>query len=248
MGESSLLRGIAVMQFLSRRPPDGALPREMIGALKIPHASLYRVLNELKEHSLVVQSAKSGCYKLGWGCVALGGLAHKFFPFRTELRRVLKAIAKRTRHFVEFTIPVSRSTLIVADTCSGDDASPDIRMFPGATFTVTDRTPHGRCFLFFDEPRRSMFQQMINNKEGSARSALLSARERALRDGYIFFYRPNGNCRVAVPVFEFTTTNRVAAALSIVAPRSVYSQQFINECASVLKSYTSRVSLLLHES
>jgi DNA-binding IclR family transcriptional regulator len=223
----ALERGLDLLNILSDRFRHGAKAQDLLDALKLPRASLFRLLKVLYERNLVQQSPTTGLYNLGVGAIALGFSARSHLPLLLAAQPILRDVARATHQMTEIGVVVSSWQAMFLDVWQTEGAPIEVLARAGLFFAIRHNTAPGMCWLTFDGERRlAEYMRHAASKENwhelSIRSAppadLPQVCARWKKLGYT--YGPEGgrafNSRVVAPVFNpHSRTPRLAATLHI---------------------------------
>lgn len=225
---SSLERGRSILEWLAQAPGGEARVRDMAQALRIPRASLYRVVKSLLSAGWIEESPKNGQYRLGQGLAALGFAARQSCPLVQAARPILQEIAQESHNMSELVVSVSPVRLLVLDSWCTEQTALSVAEHYGETFPLNHIMTHGRCFLFFDGKNRlDRYLRAITTAETQRVLAIEKPpRPDVLRDdgdrkrklGYVCGWRTSHPqlARVAVPVFDPRSAQaRMACSLGL---------------------------------
>ena len=225
---SSLERGWRVLEWLTQAPGGEARVRELAAALRIPRASLYRVIRTLLEARWIEESPARGAYRLGQGLAALGLAARLSCPLVHAARPVLQEVARESGQMSELVVMVSPARLLALDTWSTARTPVSVGEHVGEAFPLNHIMTHGRCFLFFDgENHLERYLRVAASRENCAARGLTrpprpeTVREDAERSrtrGYVCGWRRYAPelARVAVSVNDVRASRpRMVCSLGI---------------------------------
>lgn len=207
--------------------PQGVRVSELQRVMRIPRASLYRVLNALVKEEFIQQDTVSGLYRAGPGAMNLGFLARQASPLVLTAQPVLRDLARATGQLSELMITVGGWRSVVLDVWLGRDTPVFVQVRPGHIMNVTHRYIPCEIFLAFEgEHRLREYVRLSKTAEGRERLGLqepasdevIERMQRWQRLGYAWD-RQSGNAgvgRMAAPVFDRSArTPRLMAAIGI---------------------------------
>lgn len=203
----ALERGLNIQQRLHRLRDRGATAAELQRALKIPIASIYRILALLERSGHVWQDG-AGHYRPGEAQIVLGFGAHAASPLVRAAQSVLRTVAAQSHEMSELAVRTGRWDLMMLDTWQTEGTPLRIRSRPGLTFELAPTTPHGHCFLAFGPAR--MLEEFLKVPEHRQYldqrkyGDLYGDRESWRSLGFAWHRKtgPGDIARVAAPVFD----------------------------------------------
>jgi len=165
----ALERGIAILRFLDHPFRDrGASAGSIMKALKLPRATLYRILKILMDTDLVIQDASTGRYRLGHGLIELGFYAFRATPLAHRIQSLLFKISDATGLAAEAYVPAGRWGAMLLD-CYQKNYTQPLRMHrPGLYSPISHKEMQGMCYLTFDAPwRAAEYERKAATAEGN---------------------------------------------------------------------------------
>ena len=223
----SLERGLALLDILAKFSWDlgGMTAGELARRSKIPHSSLYRLLNILLKNGYISQDPASNCYRLSSQSLALGYVARSLHPLAKFVQPQLRELTRETRQMSEFVVSVGQWQLLVLETWQSERTPLKVHARPGLQFNLDPGTAHGLCYLAFDGSRQEDFLAVSREpQEFRANVKSLNAaelREQCVRNrklGYVW-ERCNAmnNGRILAPVYNpRSSSRRLAGSFGIV--------------------------------
>jgi DNA-binding IclR family transcriptional regulator len=210
-------RALDVLQRLRRSGVNGLSPAELLEALNLPRASMYRILRTLQGDGLVMQDARSGRYRLGFESVALGYVARENHPLVQAALPMLRSISQQTHEMSELIVAVSGWELITLEVWQAESTPLRFRARSGMMFGLTHTTAHGLVYLSYcGERRLAEYLKTPPGKDAPAALRDQCARWRKLGYAWLRQSHPSGNARLAVPVFDPRARSlSVAAVLGV---------------------------------
>ncbi len=207
--------------------PQGLRASDLQREMKIPRASLYRVLNALVKEEFIQQDPLSGLYRAGPGAMNLGFWARQASPLALTAQPVLRDLARATGQLTELMITIGAWRAVVLDIWLGRDTPLFVQIRPGHIVNLNHRYIPCEVFLSFGgDHRLREYVRLAKTAEGSARlglnkpgsSDVLERLQRWQRLGYAWDPQSGstGVGRMAAPVFDRTArTPRLTAVLGI---------------------------------
>jgi DNA-binding IclR family transcriptional regulator len=244
----ALERGIQILRFLDHPFRDrGAAANAIMKQLKLPRATLYRILKILMDSDLVVQDAMTGRYRLGPGLVELGFYALRANPLANKIQPYLHKINQGTGQLAEAWAPHGRWGMILLDTYYSEYIEPFRFHRAGYYMPIQHQTHAGMIYLAFDAAwRLKEYQQLGATQAGQeqlwmpgAPTNLAEQCANIRKLGYAWgesAFWP-GTHRVAVPVFNAgVRPRRVAFVFSVTTFEKEINSQTAAEWARVLQA------------
>ena len=111
--------------------PEGLRVADLQKALKIPRASLYRVLNALVAEEFMQQEAATGLYRIGPAALNLGFWARQASPLVRVAQPILHDLSQATGQLAELMIPIGAWRMVALDIWIGRDTPLFVRIRPG---------------------------------------------------------------------------------------------------------------------
>lgn len=218
-------RSLAVMHWLGGNP-QGIPASQIQRDLKIPRASLYRVLSALMSQGLIAQDTKTGHFTLGTAAMSLGFLARSGSPVSRLARPILRQTALETHQLAEISAPLDPQRLITLDVWQGVETPLSVRVGPGTVAPVRHQFPPGLiCLAFGSAQALDAYGEFLKREKGKAQPEFISADDDFKTDlercrELEYAWRKHGGRpgvgRVAAPVFETRAGHsRVVAVLGI---------------------------------
>lgn len=225
----ALDRAREILELLAGAREAGLSAQELRARVRIPRASLYRLLRGLLESAWLAQDARSGRYRLGLGLLRLGFDARAASPLVRAGLPILRRAARETHEMSELAVDVGGGRISMLDVWQVEGTPLRVAARPGLSFGMNHQVAHGLCYLTFDGPRR-LQEYLARLRTAAGRNAfqfrgplprhLEEACARWHELGYAWYVqrRPEGlNARLAVPVYDpHSSAGRLAASLGIV--------------------------------
>ncbi len=122
---------MAEVLFLLERRPAGATITELVGQLRLPRTSLYRILNTLQFHG-IVRRPSNGAYSLGPRLLALAAHAVDELDLPTVADQHLRRLALETGEACKLSVSDGGMALVVAAVEGGREYA--LSVSPGQRF------------------------------------------------------------------------------------------------------------------
>lgn len=222
---SSLERGLALLDLLSKRP-DGMAVGQIASELDLPPSGVHRMLKQLVEYGYVHQEGAKGVYVLGMKLPALG-LSYLAQSGITDIAQpILDRLAAESRHLVRLSV-IDGDSLVWVAVAQG--ATTGLRYDPGREQGATAHLASSASGLAWlstmsDEAALMKVAQQGFTQEfsgpgapGSA-AALIARLEETRRKGFaitIDSFIP-GMAAIAAPILR--RDGRALGAVSIAGP------------------------------
>ena len=241
--ESNLMRGMRLLEDLAEQGRQGAFPIELLKRLKIPRASLFRVLKDLADQGVVEQDPHSGRYRLGRRLMTLGYRARLASPLVEAVQPILREIAGATHLMGELVVLGSPWRLLMVEVWQVEGTPLSMASRPGLFFPLRHLNAPGLCFLSFSGAHRlARYHKKAATEEGRRELQLPRGVPTGLREecarwrrmGHTF-KRQRQHMRVSVPVFDPNDGGRLLAALGVTGGWDL-GQARVAECALLLRS------------
>lgn len=246
----ALARSLQILARLEAAGIGGMGAHALQASLKIPRASLFRLLHTLAERDLISQDPYTGRYRLGMGLLKLGYAARRTSPLVMQAQATLHVLTRKTRLMSELAMAVGSWKLAMLDVWLAEGTPVKVQSRPGMQFELDHQTAHGLCYLAFDHAHRlDAFARAKLN--GTAPEGLLEHLARGRAQGYAWFRqrgvgnRP-GNARVAVPVIDpHTKPRRLTATLALVCDSQEMTSLRAAQWAQILKEHARALEAVL---
>jgi len=217
----ALKRALDVLDLLASH--NGAFRfSEIQEQLKIPKASLFRILYQLLNRGYIQKDSETGRYKLGAKLVLLGTAFLDKLDVRDEARPIVKKLAQETGETVELAI-LNRGKILYIDKY---ESSESIRLVAeiGSQYPTLHASAIGKVFLaYMDKDEFNSFLKNVGLVKITERTivdadTLIKECEEIKRKGFAY---DNQECRIGVsriasPIFNHL--NKVIAAVGIAGP------------------------------
>ncbi|MBE7463945.1 MAG: helix-turn-helix domain-containing protein [Planctomycetes bacterium] len=254
----ALDRGLALLDLLAGSFRKGASAAQLQDQLKVPRASLYRLLKPLCARRLVEQDPRSGLYRLGRRTLEVGYLAREAVPLVREVKPILREITQATHQMSELCVAVGRWELMMMDVWLAERTPAEVLARSGLLFQLNHLVAHGLVYLACDGERR-VPEYLARMSDAEQRRQLglsrtppgdLAERCARVRDlGWTMVSQPHpdiARARVSVPVFDpHASSPRLAGALGVVFASTEYSPRLGAEWAGVLRTHARALERLL---
>lgn len=140
----ALTRALKVLEALARDPFELTLA-ELMQELKIPHASLRRILITLTDREYIIFDQKRRTYRLGFRFMYLGNVLFNGSHFRSQARNYLKKLAELTGETASLDVRI-RNQLLIVDQVAGPN-SVYLYANPGSAMPFFHTTAAGKIYL-----------------------------------------------------------------------------------------------------
>ena len=217
----ALDRAIDIVELLAASPGPVAFS-EILATLRIPRASLARILGVLRRRGLVDKLERDGRYRLG---VRLLYLGHRF-KAKIDLRSAAWPAMERLSKTIEETVELStldRDQLVLIEQIEGRN---ELRLFSrvGGAYPYFHATAPGKIYLAHMDPERrrarlgKIGMPAITTFTLTEAAALEREVETILERGYALEDQELrlGVIRVASPIYDHE--GALAGCLSVAAP------------------------------
>jgi len=207
--------------------------------LKIPKASLSRILYELLNRDYIQKDSETGRYKLGAKLVLLGSSFLDGLDIRDEARSIVKRLARETGETAELAI-LNRGKLFYIDKC---ESSQSIRLVAeiGSQYATLHASAVGKVFLaYMDKDEFNSFLKKVGLVKITKRTivdvdTLIKECEEIKRKGFAY---DNQECRIGVsriasPIFNHS--NKVIAVVGIAGPAFRITPEKKEELGQIVK-------------
>lgn len=244
-GNKSIHKLLALLEAFSLQDPWLTIP-ELAELLDLPRVSLYRFVNPLVERNYLQYDQATKRYAPGVAFFHLGQVALHTMHFSHALPDILDEMARQIPHTL--TAAVLRGNQIVyidkRESSAGLKVGADI----GAALPVY-HGGGGKMFMAYMEPTQAaaIIEGAKNDPHSILPPAALDALARDLplirQQGYVILPGETiaGLMSVAAPVFNHTKT--MEAALSVLIPAPLCTEEEIERCRSILVDACARLSL-----
>jgi len=217
----SLTRALRVLDALTEDPVERSLS-ELSRELRIPSASLWRILKVLVDQAYIIFDKKRRTYRLGFKLMYMGNLMLNGSRFRSQGREYLRKLADRTGETAELDVRI-RDQLVLIDQVTSPHAV-YLYSHVGSAMPFFHATAPGKVYLAHTEPDKL---RSVMGKLGFPRLTPrtiqdLDALEKELKtvrsDGYAIDREEmrEGVGRVAAPVFD--ASGAISACLAVACP------------------------------
>jgi len=146
-----LERGLSVLELLSEEPYEMKLT-EISHHLKIPNASLWRILKVLSDRQYIIFDEKRRTYRLGFKIMSMGNLLLEASHFRSLIREDLKRLADITGETVELDVRI-RDQLVLIEQIIGPEGL-YLYSHPGSVMPYFHATAPGKVYLAYTDKDR----------------------------------------------------------------------------------------------
>jgi len=190
--------------------------------LKIPKASLSRILYQLLNQNYIQKDFKTGIYKLGTKLLLLSSAFLDKLDIRDEARPIIKKLAQETGETVELAI-LNRGKLLYIDKY---ESSQSIRLVAeiGSQYATLHTSAVGKVFLaYMDKDEFNSFLKNVGLKKITEKTivdidTLIKECEEIKRRGFAYDDQECriGVSRIASPIFDHL--DRVIAVVGIAGP------------------------------
>jgi DNA-binding IclR family transcriptional regulator len=248
----SLKRAFAILRAMGRHP-DGMRVTDLQRELRVPRASLYRVINALLSEEMVVQDHATGLYRLGTSAMTLGLFARMATPLIAAAQPVLYDVSRESGQLCELVIAPGGWRVLALDVWHGAEMSLDVHIRPGSSTALRHTYMPGMVFLAFDPSRRlEQYLHLAQTADGRRMLDLSRAPdgdfmeqiERVRRTGYAWARQSGreGVGRVSAPVMQpGVQPPRVAACLGIACASKILTALRAAEWGILLKREAARL-------
>ena len=248
----SITRVLAMLRHIAYAT-EGMRASDLQKELKIPRASMYRVLNALVNEDFIQQDAVSGLYRIGPAAMNLGFWARLASPLVRTAQPVLRDVSVATGHLAELIIAVGAWRSVTLDVWIGRDTPLTVRIRPGNFVNLTHRYVPCALFLAYGgEHRLQEYQRLADTPEGRERLGLkepvtaddIERLRRWKKLGYAWDPQSGGPGvgRIAAPVFDLKSrTPKVAATIGVACPGKVLTAPRALEWGKILCEHARRL-------
>jgi DNA-binding IclR family transcriptional regulator len=253
----SITRVIAMLNHVAYHP-RGMRASDLQRAMKIPRASLYRVLNALVKERFIEQDTASGLYHAGPAAMNIGFMARQASPLIQTAQPVLRDLARATGQLSELMIAIDNWRSVALDVWLGRDTPLFVQIRPGHFVNITHRYVPCEIFLAFGgEHRLREYVRLSQTVEGRERLGLtepagndvIERMQRWQRLGYIWD-RQSGNPgvgRMAAPVFDRSSrTPKLLAALGIACSGRLLTTMRAAQWGQMVCEHARKLEVLSH--
>lgn len=241
----AVVNAFEILKVLSRKKYKESTLTEIANAVDLTPATCYRLLQQLKELSLVRFDNSKKRYTLGTYLVVLGERAKENLDFIKISEPYLAEVTRRTGLTSLLVSRVDDMRLTQIAKNEGDDYG--IHISIGRHFNIFDGDSYGKCFLAFmdEEERKTLIDQALTSEEEKTalEEELTSYRE----IGYVVRYSSEGSTRfpgifgISCPIF--LEPGNIELCLSVVGMTAQFSEEDVrNVIAPQLKQIADRLN------
>ncbi|MBW1680377.1 MAG: IclR family transcriptional regulator [Deltaproteobacteria bacterium] len=217
----ALERGLMVMEALAEDPYEMGL-QELVDALNIPMASLWRIMKVLEARGYVIFDRKRHTYRLGFRFMYMGSIVLGGSHFRSNARVYLRRLSEATGETSELDVRI-RDQLVLMDQVTGPNAV-YLYSHPGSAMPYFHATAPGKVYLAHmnAEKMRLVLARLglarLTPKTIQSMEDLEKELERVRASGFAVDVEEmrEGVARVAAPVFD--GDGRVSACIALACP------------------------------
>jgi DNA-binding IclR family transcriptional regulator len=241
----SLDRAIDIVELMASSP--GSLSfSEIHSSLKIPRASLVRLLNTLRERGIIDKVDDSGYYRLGMKLLYLG---HRLKE-KIQLRSVAWPFMQRLSEIIQETVELStldKDQLILIEQIEGSNG---IRLYSrvGGAYPYFHAVAPGKIYLAHMEPekRKKVLKKVgmpaITEHTITDPDKLELEVEKITANGWAVENQEFkiGIVRIASPIYDHE--HRLAGCLSVAAPIFNFENKAIDQIGKKVKEMSAVIS------
>jgi len=241
----ALKRAFDILDLLARHDEEFRFS-EIQKWLKIPKASLSRILYQLLSRNYIQKDFKTGIYKLGAKLLLLSSAFLDKLDIRDEARPIIKELARETGETAELAI-LNKGKLLYIDKY---ESSESIRLVAkvGSQYATLHASAVGKVFLaYMDETKFNSFLKNTGlikiTKETIVKvSRLIKECEEIKRKGFAY---DNQECRIGVsriasPIFNHS--DKVIAVVGIAGPTFRIKSMRKEEMGQIVKKAGIEIS------
>lgn len=242
----ALSRALKVLEALTEDPYEMNLT-ELSEQLKIPSASLWRIMKVLTENEYVIFDKKRHTYRIGFKLIKMGNVILSGSHLRSQAREYLKKLAEMTGETIELDVRI-RDQLVLIDQFTGANAV-YLYSHPGSVMPYFHATAPGKIYLAqmeSDKLRNAMdrlgFPKLTDHTIQNMFD-LETELEKVRTDGYAKDIEEmrDGVARVAAPIYD--QGNKLIACLAIACPAfRLKEQNRTNEYAAKVKQIAEKIT------
>lgn len=241
----ALTRGLNIIEFLASQDKDISFS-EIRLHLKIPSASLQRLLTVLQEKDYLRQNPENGKYQSGLKLITLGSVLLSRLDLRTVARPFMQKLMVKTGETVELAV-LDKNEILYIDKYESVES---VRLVAqvGSRYTTLYPTAVGKVFLTYMPEEQ--FEQIIRKcglKKFTENTITdLEKLKKELKEvrlkGYAFDDQEVrlGVRRIAAPIFD--SSNQLAGVIGIAGPTFRMRKSRIDELAAIVKQIAKEIS------
>ncbi len=241
----ALERGLRILELLSGSP-EGKNISEM-GSLKLPAATLYRLLNTLEEMGYLVKN-ESDQYRLSRKLLSLGYKAADENSLVSAANREMRILRDRSGESVLLAVLYGKEGIVLDEVLSHQAVKVSVKI--GHHFPLHSAAP-AKAILAFLRPEEQ--EEYLSGIQYTAftpathknKTSLKKELEQIRREGFAFDRGEELEelrC-IAAPVFDHRGIP--AGAVSIGGPRSRLTEANMKRCAGMVKESAQKITQIL---
>ncbi len=245
-GVPALERGLDVLELLSKEPYE-LTAKEIAVALKIPNASLWRILRVLEARGYLLFDSSRRTYRLGFRLMAMGNFLLENSYFRSLIRDEMRTLAEVVKETVELDMRVKDQLILIEQVIGPEGLY--LYSHPGSAMPYFHATAPGKVYLAHWEKERvrkvlgKLGLPKLTSKTIDSMERLEEELESVRQKGYAVDIEEmrEGVGRIAAPVYD--KGGKILGCIAVVAPAfRLYQEGTIERYASHLTEFTKKMS------
>lgn len=225
----AIVNAFKILEVLSRKKYKESTLTEIANAVGLTPPTCYRILQQLKDLSLVRFDNNKKRYTLGTYLVALGDRAKENLDFINIAEPYLEELSRLTglTSLLVSRVDEERLTQIAKHEPKEDG----VKISIGRHFNILDEDSYGKCFLaFMGSDERDKYIKKLE-EQGKNRDTIEAELETYRKQGYAIRYSPVGTrfpgiFGISCPVF--LEPENVELCISVVGNTSQFSEEEVN--------------------
>lgn len=244
---SSIEKALVILDALAVPPYEYKI-QELVDTLHFNRTTVYRILQTLIEHSMVICDSKSGCYKVGPAMYHIGTSYLYNHNYQSRIQDILSEISDLTKESVGMAVREGDKIISIFEI----EVHQPMKMndVPGKYFSV-NKGCYGKCITAYQPPEYierildgQTFEKTWPNTL-TQKEELLAEYARIRQQGYCYSIDELGYDILGVGVPLFDHSGEIKSCVAIAFFREDGWRQKLDHFRNILLSYQKKLEMYL---